>query len=248
MITFEIICLAKSIKNGSFCIAGLKTDGSGWLRPVSDREDGTLYLQNLTLDNGNEPQLFDIIKIHFIKERIQYHQPENWVIDRNKVWDFIGRATLEQAQKLINPEVIKHHNFPKLLGNLENKTNYEDLKKAPAESSLALIMPNQIQWCINTFSNKRKATVIFSLGETSYNFPITDPVWKSKLEQLNDGRYSSKELIDKLELEHFDPKKFFFTISLGEPFAPSNSEQKFCYKLVASVINSSDVKKRLEFG
>jgi hypothetical protein len=35
MPTFEMICLAKSSKRGGICIAGLKTDGSGWLRPVS---------------------------------------------------------------------------------------------------------------------------------------------------------------------------------------------------------------------
>ncbi len=30
---FGIICLANSRKNGGHCVAGLRMDGGGWLRP-----------------------------------------------------------------------------------------------------------------------------------------------------------------------------------------------------------------------
>jgi hypothetical protein len=60
------------------------------------------------------------------------------------------------------------------------------------------------------------------------------------------GIYSCEEVIEKLNLENFEPDKFRLTISLSEPFQPSfQSEEIFCYKLVASVINVTDVAKRL---
>jgi hypothetical protein len=64
MPAFEIICLANSTKYGGRCIAGLKTDGSGWLRPVSPRADGTLYPEHYMLDGNKEPELFDILEMN----------------------------------------------------------------------------------------------------------------------------------------------------------------------------------------
>jgi hypothetical protein len=248
MFTFEIICLAKSIKHRGACIAGLKTDGSGWLRPLSERENGTLFFQDYILDNGQDPKLFDIIRIQCIKPKVQYHQPENWIVNPRKMWQFVGHPTLEQARKLINPEVGKHYSFPKLLGDLDSKISDEYLRKIPIESSLALIKPNDIQWCLSTLPKKRNFRAVFYFSGIVYDLPITDLVWNSKLDQLDDGIYSSKQVIDKLEMEHFDPNKFFFTISLSEPYSSKSYNQQFCYKLVAAVFNSSDVKKRFNFS
>ena len=80
MPAFEIICLANSTKYGGRCIAGLKTDGSGWLRPVSPRADGTLYPEHYMLDGNKEPELFDILEIECTGHRQECHQPENWII------------------------------------------------------------------------------------------------------------------------------------------------------------------------
>jgi hypothetical protein len=80
MPTFEIICLASSDKKSGRCTAGLKTDGSGWLRPVSIQSDGTLFPENYVLDNDREPQLFDVLEIECSEHRPERHQPENWVI------------------------------------------------------------------------------------------------------------------------------------------------------------------------
>ncbi|MDB9340880.1 MULTISPECIES: DUF488 family protein [Cyanophyceae] len=51
--------------------------------------------------------------------------------------------------------------------------------------------------------------------------------------------------IEELKLHQFEPDQFRLTISLSEPFIPSGQEKKFCYKLVAAVINVADVKQRL---
>ncbi|MFM2063544.1 MAG: hypothetical protein RLZZ507_3215 [Cyanobacteriota bacterium] len=239
MFIFDIICLAKSTKHGGLCIAGIKTDGSGWLRPISNKKDGTLYPEHYITKNGKVPELFDIIRVHCIQPEPKFHQPENWVIATNKSWEIIDTATLEQARKLLNPEIAKHSSAQELLGNSERKVNYEDLKKSPAQSSLALVKPRQLQWYIKTEQNEKKFRANFWLNGNKYDLPITDYVWKSKLDDLEDGLYSCEEVIEILELKNFEPDKFTLTISLGEPF------DGFCYKLIAAVINVAEIKTNL---
>ena len=239
MAIFEIICLAKSTKHGGICIAGLKTDGSGWLRPVSNKRDGTLYPEHYTLKDGREPELFDIIKIPCTKPEPKYHQPENWIIDQNKLWSIGGSCNLCQAQQLLNPEVKKHSCASELLGNSGCQIEYEDLRKSRAEYSLALIKPCEIRWKITSYEGRKKSRAIFKLSSNEYNLPITDPVWNSLLFSLKEGTYDCEEVIEELSLQDFEPNKFILTISLSEPF------EGRCYKLVAAVINATDVKKRL---
>ncbi|MBD2249463.1 hypothetical protein [Nostoc sp. FACHB-888] len=248
MPTFDVICLAKSIKNGGRCIAGIKTDGSGWLRPVSDTEDGTLREKDYILNGGHEPQIFDIIRIHCSKPFPRCHQPENWVIEPNNSWKLLGTPSLTQIQGLLSPEVLKHSSSPELFGSSGGHIYYNDLKQSVAHSSLALIYPRKLSWQITSYENKKKFKAHFLLNKTFYSLPITDPIWKSKLEQLDNGTYSCQEVIDKLQIDNFDINKFILTISLGEPFTPPGENKQFCYKLVAAVINFLDVKKRLGFN
>lgn len=238
MPNFEIICLAKSTKHGGICIAGIKTDGSGWLRPVSNKKDGTLYPEHYTLEDGSEPELFDIIRIPCTKPEPKCHQPENWLIQPNKFWKFIGNCTLFQAQQLLNPEIKNNSFSPELLGNTESKIDYEELTKSAFQSSLALIKPRELQWQITSYQGQKKCRAIFTLGENLYDLPITDPIWKSLLSSLKEGTYECEEVIEKLDLQNFESDKFRLTISLGEPF------EGYCYKLVAAIINVADVKQR----
>ncbi|KZL47629.1 dual OB domain-containing protein [Nodularia spumigena] len=240
---FEIICLAKSTKHGGICIAGLKTDGSGWLRPVSNKRDGTLYPEHYTLTNDSEPQLFDIIRIPCTKPEPKCHQPENWLIDSRKSWEVLGSLTLSQARRLLSPE-IQRHSSPELLGTSDKQICYENLEKSPVQSSLALIKPEKVQWQVKTI-DKKKFRCLFSLSGNSYDLPITDSIWTDKLDYFEEGIYSCEEVIEELKLHQFEPDQFRLTISLSEPFIPSGQEKKFCYKLVAAVINVADVKQRL---
>ncbi|MTJ13780.1 hypothetical protein FJR11_14520 [Anabaena sp. UHCC 0187] len=247
MLTFDIICLAKSTKHGGICLAGIKTDGTGWLRPVSNRINGTLYPEHYTMRDGREVQLFDIIRIPMIRYEPKCHQPENWLIHYSYKWQILGQATLEEVKKLIKPEINQNSTEPKLLGNFEKRIRYEDLEISPIKSSLTMINPEELKWQIKYNSeNEKTFRCLFSLCGNFYDLPITDPIWIDKLCFLEAGIYSCEEVIEKLNLENFEPDKFRLTISLSEPFQPSfKSEETFCYKLVASVINVSDISKRL---
>jgi hypothetical protein len=77
----DIICLANSRKHGGHCVAGLRLDGGGWLRPVGVAADGVLWPDDYTLTNGSEARTLDVIRVGLRTPRPAIHQPENWVIN-----------------------------------------------------------------------------------------------------------------------------------------------------------------------
>ncbi len=247
MTTFNIICLAKSTKLHGTCIAGIKTDGSGWLRPVSDGGNGVLDAKHYTLDNGREPNLFEIIQIPCLKHKPEYHQPENWLINPNKTWTLVGSPTLKEVQELLNPEIEKCYNSPHLLGDQSEKISYESLIETPSNSSLAIIKPRNLEWNISSYKNKKKIKAKFLLAGIPYILPVTDPIWKSQLENLDEGTYSCSRVIEERKIENFSAEQFLLTISLSEPFVPQGYDTKFCYKLVVAVTNVLEIKNRLGF-
>src|ERR1039457_4830459 len=64
MPSVDLICLANSCKWHSRCLAGLRVDGGGWVRPVSDREHGELQYSQYRLPDHSEPHLFDRSEEH----------------------------------------------------------------------------------------------------------------------------------------------------------------------------------------
>ena len=124
MQTFEIICLANSLKHGGRCIAGIKTDGSGWLRPVSGRGDGTLYEEHYTLANGEQPKLFDILQIPCQEPDPRDYHPENWAIAPKK-WRQKGTASINQLNQLLTKEFNSTIHASNLLGIAHSKRSPE---------------------------------------------------------------------------------------------------------------------------
>jgi len=133
MPVFEIVCLANSLKYGRRCIAGIKTDSSGWLRPVSQSEDGALGEEHYLLEDRQEPQLFSILKINCSQPCPQPHQPENWYVSRQwwERWQFVGMATIEQLNRLLADEIKRATNNPNLLGNQSDRTHWDSLQANP---------------------------------------------------------------------------------------------------------------------
>lgn len=86
----EFICLANSRKHGGRCVAGIRTDGCGWIRLVTNRDDGALLPQHYTLCDGTEAQTLDLLRIEVIKPPPKPYQPENWLVG-SKPWELIAR-------------------------------------------------------------------------------------------------------------------------------------------------------------
>lgn len=244
MPTFEIICLANSDKKGGRCIAGLKTDGSGWLRPVSSQSDGTLYPENYTLNVNRNPQLFDILEIECLSHRPECHQPENWVVKQQQ-WRLIGFPNRQKLTEILKPELDRSAARSELFGNSLDRVDYEWLQQNPAQHSLVYIKPQNINWIVQGYAGTKRHRAIFTSNNIQYDLRITDPSWKSQMSELPIGSYSSEEVIDRLNLVNSTLDGFRFTISLGEPFIPSGADRRYCFKLIAAVINTTQLLNRL---
>ena len=218
-ITF--ICLANSRKLSGRCVAGLRTDGGGWIRPVSQQSSGTLLDYHYILDNKDEAHLLDIIEIGVSSPRPEPHQPENWVLDKNQ-WKFVARLELAKVWPQLRPFLITG---PDLLGNQSDRVIYAALNEKPAPASLALIEPSDVSWVITeSYRGNRQTRVRFQLGEASYDLAVTDPKWEQQLSHLSWGTHPRQAA----DISGQD--RLLFTVSLGEPFSGE------CFKLVAAVI------------
>lgn len=228
MPTIEMIVLAKSKKKMGRCIAGLRTDGKGWVRPVAPSPDGTLFTQHYTLTNGSEAEVLDVVKVEFIKPRPEPHQPENWLIS-NRTWKLVARPGTPEHQKVIGAHIVSG---PTLLGNQSDRVPINKFKESPAKSSLALVIPKKIEWMMTEdIRGNPQVRGVFKLEKVEYNLAVTDQKWKDRLKDLKEGIYP----IEKLKSIGLKPSdKFLLTVSLGEPFPWNNPKDHF--KLIASVI------------
>jgi hypothetical protein len=220
MYVSELICLANSRKRGGRCVAGVRTDGGGWLRPVGTHPEGVLFPWEYRLDDGTEPRVLDIIKVSLLEPRPQPHQPENWLID-GKQWKLVERPASREYLPVLRRAVNRGY---LLFGNDGDRVPYNAFASRPAGSSLTLVVPRTFSWQIRTWENgKRQLRALFSLGPVQYNLGVTDPVWEERTKHLPAGTHPFTAAAVGMS------GRLLLTISLGEPF------NGFCYKLVAAV-------------
>src|ERR1700674_1986707 len=105
----DLICLANSNKMGGRCIAGLRTDGKGWVRPVApDPDHGQLFLRNFKLDDETEPRALDIIRVDLARAAPAPGQPENWIIGVAP-WTLRSRPVAEDLFRRLNTATTADH-------------------------------------------------------------------------------------------------------------------------------------------
>ncbi|MGO9257862.1 MAG: dual OB domain-containing protein [Bryobacteraceae bacterium] len=222
MPVFDILCLANSSKWRGSCIAGLRLDGGGWIRPVARTSHGELYPDYFALQDGSYPQLFDRIRISFIERTPSPHQPENWLI-ADQPWQLISRGLSPESAALLESNLA---DGPALLGDYSHKIYAARFEAEPATSSLCLVRPANLSWAIEqTPYNARKASAQFQLDGTSYRLPVTDPAWLNAFRALPPGRHPVTACGIAAEF------KILLTVSLGSPW-----EDGYCYKLVAGIL------------
>ena len=227
MPTFEMVCLANSRKRKGRCVAGLRTDGQGWIRPVGSNAEGILHPYHYTLHNNTEAQVLDVLRVDCSRAQPAPHHPEDWVAQPVS-WRLISRpVSVEQT------EWLRSHlaSGPHLLGCTQDKIAHRVLQARPATHSLALIAPQNLQWLVKIGSDgERKVRATFGLDGAEYNLALTDPLWENRLQHLPTGLHARSEA----RLKAGDD--VWLTVSLSEPFAPDGGDEEHCYKLAAAVI------------
>jgi len=218
--TIDFICLANSRKHSGRCVAGLRTDGKGWIRPVAAGAEGTLQVAQCVSANLGEVQNLDVVRVELVESKPAQHQPENWVLSPVP-WTVIDRPANDSAALILKQHLVSG---PRLLGNCSDRTSVETIRERPQEASLALLLTRDVQWEVRIYKERRANRIRFRHGDFTYELGLTDPLWEAKLNQLDPGDYPQEKFIPK-------ETSVLLTASLGEPFKDNH-----CYKLIAAVI------------
>lgn len=223
----EIICLANSRKHSGRCVAGVRTNGKGWMRPVSVAPEGVLQERHYTLDDTSEAQIFDVIRIPCDKPRPQPHHPEDWLI-RPETWELSTRRLSEEHIALLKASLAPG---PELLGDLEDRIVYPATEGGEiVAGSLALVQPENLHFVVKARkTGERQVRVMFELAGAPYNLAITDVEWEPRLRSQEIGTYTLADFgVPPSETP-------LLTISLSEPLLSEIAAENRCYKLVAAL-------------
>jgi hypothetical protein len=227
----EMVCLANARKHGGRCVAGIRTDGGGWVRLVSPAQDGTLTCFDYRIGQGDEARPLDVIRAGVRQHRPQPHQRENWVIDETP-WELVQRPADQARRDLLR----SHIEFgPELFGTTAVTIPYEELAAAAetrakaalplGHQSLAAVRPSRpILRVERTQRGRVRLRVSFCLRGAWYDLMCTDPVWEEAATSWSPGEYPWWKLAP------YAPTPMLI-ISLTEPFG----QRRECYKIVATI-------------
>jgi hypothetical protein len=221
MPSVEMICLANSHKYGHRCIAGIRSDGSGWIRPVSNGEHGELEYRDYALTNDSQPFVLDAIRIGVSKHQPTLNHPEDWLIN-SSAWKLISRPAPVNLGPVLGAAIQQGD---LLFGDGAGSIPIRDVESRGGVASLTLVRPENVRWRTARQGEWKKARVLFQLGNRRYNLPLTDPRYAGRVTKLEIGDHQDHEV----EIE--TGAQYLFTVSLGEPFDDGR-----CYKLVAGVV------------
>lgn len=92
----QLLCLAKSWKNGGFCIAG-KNDNNQWVRTITANP-----INNAIFHHGNAIQPLDFFQATTINHAPQGHQTENHIIDENVTFTVNGHCAANDLDDYVD--------------------------------------------------------------------------------------------------------------------------------------------------
>ncbi len=210
----QIICLANSQKHGDRCIAGIEVSTGKWIRPVSNLDDGRVP-RNVCLVNGEEPKLLDILEIP-LAEASPGYECENRLILPGQ-WKNMGKASVNNLVKYCEDEII----YSQWL----NSVPFSFLQELPSD-------------------DRRTLQLIRTSRLDIYKYEDTGK-WEASLPVANGQRMKAKitdlALINKLNTGVNLSQECLITISLAQPWRRSPSEELACWKLIAAIVELSEV-------
>ena len=106
----RVFILANSIKHHPMrCIAGREViqnekgeiQWGGWVRPVTDHDEGALGLDECCYSDGSNPKPLDVADISLGAPENDQIQPENWFIQPNYRWTKANEWRASVAAQLV---------------------------------------------------------------------------------------------------------------------------------------------------
>jgi hypothetical protein len=221
-----MLCLANSIKYGERCLAGIRLDTGGWIRPVSDAEGSALVESQYTTAGDHIPSPLDTIEIKVKQQRPKYNQPENWVIADDD-WRLITTELNKKQLLAINTAIQKQGD---IIFNSDKFVSKHKLRESQIRRSLTLLSPDSPRFYSKRKRDRSKPYTKFEFDNTQYNFSITDHSWREAVREEGDTALPSTDDIE-------DDKEILYTVSLAQ-----SNDEGACYKLVAGVFTIESEK------
>ena len=224
--TKRIVCLANSRKYSGRCVAGKElTQGriGAWIRPVNGTQTKELSLDDITLQNGTEPRLLDVISVPLREACPQAYNAENhaiahapWIWEETLPWPQVSQLCDAVDRIWING----YHSH-----NGENDLMPEELVREEIGSSLLFFRPDALRVMVGLGPmGSRKVRAKFSFHGETYSLMITDPV--------AEALYVGKEL-GEYPVNGGDT---FLTVSISDP------HRGLCHKLVAGILPNKSLQ------
>lgn len=194
----HLLVLANSTKNSGLCIAGrqiFKRDGKcylgRWIRPVSPHGDGELTPEEVRLNRGQQPQIFDIVEVPLAGHQQDIRQPENWRIRARRPWRLADPSFRHPPLELLLERPTDLWCQP---GERCDRVSAGYLSAHPPLQSLYLVVVENLQakfgWSEYDGFYRERYRAHFSYGGIEYELNITDPRFikqhKDKLPRAGD--------------------------------------------------------------
>lgn len=216
-----MVCLANSRKRGGRCIAGKATANGAWIRPIGARNSTEINVDERQYENGQEPQILDVVVVSMIGPSPCGHQQENHLIDDDYYWKKKRQVAWNELDALADAPHTLWANGHSTHAGSNDRVPVADA--AQYQTSLYLIRPRQaiifVQIPGAAFGSHKKAVRAgFRYNGLWYDLKVTD----TDVERV----YSAKE-VGAYPLEF----PCYLCISLAEAHTDD-----YCYKLVATII------------
>lgn len=173
----EAVILARSTKRRGACVAGIRCDGRGLIRFVSDDADshGALTEEEMRCASGHVCQPLDVVRVTAARPVNTPHQPENWLAGGD--WTYLG--TLPQWAAL---SLCAVHRRGTVFGSTDRRMT---------ESELPGFSLDLIDVCDLTIERERrhKPKVRFLYDGQAYaRMSLTDPDYRDAADGERIGR------------------------------------------------------------
>jgi hypothetical protein len=227
----RILILANSTKHHPMrCVAGCEflSEGGGeakcggWVRPVSNHDEGALTFGERRLSDVTDPKPLDVVHIPLDAPENNPLQPENWLIDPGQPWN---KETSCEAQSLISL-VEKPDSLWLDPAQPSDRASAVFLQRLPNLRSLCLIRPETFQFHIRSrvwegYAKKQQRGQ-FTYKGRFYDFALTDPLIGRKY-------FPDYPRTPEGDIQPTDPRRILLCVSLTPIF------HELHYKVIATV-------------
>ncbi|MGI8908886.1 MAG: dual OB domain-containing protein [Candidatus Sumerlaeaceae bacterium] len=184
----EIICLANSRKHGGRCVAGLRTDGGGWVRLACKPPHTELTPAQCKLDIERFVQPLDVFAVDLRDSAASPIHPEDMLF-ANQPLRYVRRISAADLALVRTNRLVG----PALFGCTQNKV----AESAALASSLAVLEMEKYYLSTRpTSSGSSQLRVSFACAGQQYDLPVTQ---------------------DDVPITH-SPHGALLTVSVGEPY------------------------------